>query len=263
METYGNITIHLNQDPRLLSIIEGIVSGSSFMGKDNSKNQDTFAKAKAGETESPQAGSDGRGKSSRFGSNSREEIESLKTVSEETTGLEKKQQEEIETTKNMRLEAAKNMIDNISAIGETYAQKSRAWFGIHKAASLAQATINTYEGITKAISAYPPPWNFAAAAVTAAAGFEQVSKIASTSFGSSGDRSAPQGGGRKFGPDKAAESGSASASSSSSDSKQTQQVSYIFNIGSKTIELSDNSKLARVIRESIIPLINETTSDMV
>jgi hypothetical protein len=59
-------------------------------------------------------------------------------------------------------------------------------FGQSKAFSIAQAIINTYEGFTKALAAYPPPWNYAAAAATLAAGLAQVQKIKSTTKSSSG-----------------------------------------------------------------------------
>jgi len=49
-----------------------------------------------------------------------------------------------------------------------------------KAISVAQAVINTYQGATKALSAYPPPFNFIAAAATVASGLMSVQKILST-----------------------------------------------------------------------------------
>jgi hypothetical protein len=59
-------------------------------------------------------------------------------------------------------------------------------FGQSKAFSIAQAIINTYEAFTKALAAYPPPWNYAAAAATLAAGLAQVAKIKSTTKNSAG-----------------------------------------------------------------------------
>jgi hypothetical protein len=68
-------------------------------------------------------------------------------------------------------------------------------FGQSKAFSIAQAIINTYEGFTKALAAYPPPFNYAAAAATLAAGLAQVQKIKSTTKSSSGGGGSSAGGG--------------------------------------------------------------------
>lgn len=56
---------------------------------------------------------------------------------------------------------------------------------VGKIASSIQAGINVSEGITKALGAAPPPFNFALAALTAAAGAIQIAKINSTQTGSS------------------------------------------------------------------------------
>lgn len=69
-------------------------------------------------------------------------------------------------------------------------------FSNSKAVAIASALINTFEAATKAYAAYPPPWNFAAAASVVAAGLAQVANIRSTSKsggggGSSGGGSAP------------------------------------------------------------------------
>ena len=65
---------------------------------------------------------------------------------------------------------AKGTLDGIKGI---FGEESAAG----KAAAIAQATINTYEGISAAIAAGPPPLNFALAAVTGAAGFQNIAKI--------------------------------------------------------------------------------------
>lgn len=49
-----------------------------------------------------------------------------------------------------------------------------------KAVSIAVALINTFESVTKALAAYPPPFSYIAAAAALAAGLAQVSKIKST-----------------------------------------------------------------------------------
>lgn len=64
------------------------------------------------------------------------------------------------------------------------ARHSRAMFELNKAASIANAIINTSQGVTKALAEYPPPLSFVMAAAQAAAGAAQVQAIASTKFGS-------------------------------------------------------------------------------
>lgn len=60
-------------------------------------------------------------------------------------------------------------------------------FGKAKAFAIAQAVINTYEAFTAALKGPPgPPWSYAIAASTLAAGFAQVANIKSTNPGSGG-----------------------------------------------------------------------------
>jgi len=62
--------------------------------------------------------------------------------------------------------------------------QAKQLFGEHtavgKAAAVAEAMINTYLGITKALSAYPPPYNAIMAGVTGAMGMLNVKKIMET-----------------------------------------------------------------------------------
>ena len=62
-------------------------------------------------------------------------------------------------------------------------EQSKKLFAINKAAGIANAIVNTAQGVTKALAAYPPPVSFAMAGVQLAAGLAQVSAIKSTSFG--------------------------------------------------------------------------------
>jgi hypothetical protein len=55
-------------------------------------------------------------------------------------------------------------------------------FAMQKAVQVAQAIMNTYTGATKAIASYPPPINFAMAALTVANGMAQVAQIKAQSF---------------------------------------------------------------------------------
>lgn len=69
--------------------------------------------------------------------------------------------------------------ETLSAIAGLSQSSNSALFAIGKAASLSLAGINVAEGVTKALSAFPPPFNFAAAAAVGAAGAVQIAKIAS------------------------------------------------------------------------------------
>lgn len=64
------------------------------------------------------------------------------------------------------------------------ATSNQTMFEINKAASIATAVINTYQGVTKAIAEYPPPLSYAMAAVQLASGMAQVNAIRSQTFGS-------------------------------------------------------------------------------
>lgn len=62
------------------------------------------------------------------------------------------------------------------------AKHNKKLFAMQKAVQVAQAIMNTYTGATKAIASYPPPINFAMAALTVANGMAQVAQIKAQSF---------------------------------------------------------------------------------
>ncbi len=74
--------------------------------------------------------------------------------------------------------------------------ESRKLFEINKIAGIANAIINTHEGISETLATYPWPLAGAMAALHAAAGFAEVSAIKSASFsGGGGGGGRPTGGG--------------------------------------------------------------------
>jgi len=76
------------------------------------------------------------------------------------------------------------------------AQTNKRMFNINKAAGMANAVINTYEGVSKSLSTYPWPLAGAMAALHLAAGLAQVNAIKSTTFGAtSATGSIPSGAG--------------------------------------------------------------------
>ena len=62
------------------------------------------------------------------------------------------------------------------------AKHNKKLFAMQKAVQVAQAIMNTYTGATKAMASYPPPINFAMAALTVANGMAQVAQIKAQSF---------------------------------------------------------------------------------
>jgi len=80
------------------------------------------------------------------------------------------------------LNAVASTLGSIGSAINSFGEKNLAAV---KAFSVAQALINTYEGITKALT-LPFPLNWAQAAAVGAAGFAQVASIINTSKGSSG-----------------------------------------------------------------------------
>ena len=127
-------------------------------------------------------------------------IEAQKEAGMETLTLENALQTEldavdekyakIEMQREEQMKQAKLAIASsaLGAIGQLFGQQSAAG----KAASIAQATINTYQAATNALAntPLPPPFPQIAAGVTIAAGLAQVKRIASTKipngFGGSG-----------------------------------------------------------------------------
>jgi hypothetical protein len=71
------------------------------------------------------------------------------------------------------------------------AQHSRAMFTINKIAGIANAIINTAQGVTEALKIPPPPLGWAMAAVTAGVGIAQIQAIKGTEFGGGGTGIAP------------------------------------------------------------------------
>lgn len=81
---------------------------------------------------------------------------------------------------------SKQVFGEMAALSAGLAGHSKTMFKINQVAGIANAVINTYQGATNALAAYPPPLSFAMAAAQVAAGFAQVSAIKSQSFGGGG-----------------------------------------------------------------------------
>lgn len=81
-------------------------------------------------------------------------------------------------------------VNNINALAGQVSTAMSAIFKDSKAAAIASALINTYQGISQAIATYPPPISTAMAGIQAAMGFAQVNAIRNTSDKSSAPSSA-------------------------------------------------------------------------
>ncbi len=96
--------------------------------------------------------------------------------------LDKEYQARLENIKNSKMSEEEKQ-EAIQALEAEYdmkrreAQRKAAEQG--KALAIAQAVINVAEGVTKALSALPPPFNIALAAITAALGAVQIALIKS------------------------------------------------------------------------------------
>src|SRR5262245_36394063 len=88
-------------------------------------------------------------------------------------------------TEALYVSGAKAIADNFTSAFNTLAQENKKYAAIAKAAAIAQATINTYEGATKAYATLGPFGPFAAAAIIAA-GLVLVAKMAGIGFAQGG-----------------------------------------------------------------------------
>ena len=84
--------------------------------------------------------------------------------------------------------------DGMDALLSATSSALTSIFQENKTAAIAAATIDTYLAINKALATLSPPYSYAVAAISAAKGFAQVSRIRSMSKGSSGGGAASSGG---------------------------------------------------------------------
>ena len=73
-------------------------------------------------------------------------------------------------------------IAQIETVTGAVTSQNKTLFRMQQAASIGKAIMNTYEGASKALTQYPPPWSYIAAAAVVAAGMAQVAQIRSQSF---------------------------------------------------------------------------------
>lgn len=144
------------------------------------------------------------------------------------------------------------VLGQMLALTQGVATHSKTMFKINKAAGIANAIINTYLGVTKALSAYPPPLSIAMAAVQMAAGMAQVKAIKSASFGSA--TSAPSVGGGQATPVTSADNGIPSLGQPAAEPQRETNV---------TVSIAPGLYGAEDLRDKVLPQIFEAFEDRV
>ena len=92
---------------------------------------------------------------------------------------------ESEETKRLAKEAAdrvKNKADTLSTISTLQSSNNKTLATIGKAAALTQIAIDGPQAVTKALAAFPPPFNFAAAAAVGTAVAAQAARVSGLAF---------------------------------------------------------------------------------
>lgn len=125
-----------------------------------------------------------------------EEFNALKADAEKKYGDEIKKIREKNMTDIERFTAmsykkqAQTIFAELSNISAGVSSNNKTLFELNKAAGVANAIVNAYEGISRTMAKYPYPINIGLAAAHAAAAFAQVQAISSQSF-NGGSRAAP------------------------------------------------------------------------
>lgn len=116
----------------------------------------------------------------------------LKAINEETYAARVANIDEQATLNRQKIEEAKNQallvgasdfFGNMASLSQSGNKKLAA---IGKAAAIVQATMDGYLAVQKALSAFPPPFNFAAAAAVGVATAANVANIAGIGFSNGG-----------------------------------------------------------------------------
>lgn len=141
-----------------------------------------------------------------------------------------------------------SMSNSASMFYQASGQKAKAWFAVHKAFSIAQGIINTYEGATKAL-AQGGFFGIAMAATVIAAGLAQVAMIASQQPSTSGG-----GGSRSAGGYSGGSSITPGRDQGTGNYNPGQSVTYNIIVQGNVV---DHDKFAR----ELVPSINRATAD--
>lgn len=150
----------------------------------------------------------------------------------------------------------KTLGNELTMMTAQVATQNRAMFEISRIGAIANAIVNTHEGVTKTLSAYPQPLAGILAAGHLAAGLAQVSAIRSASFGGGGG-----GGGGSLGggavPTFPANPVTALPEPSTLDTRSDRRTQQI------TLILPPDQGLVSTdwIRNTLIPQLNDAAED--
>lgn len=85
----------------------------------------------------------------------------------------------------------KFILSEATRLTQGVAQSNKTLFKVNKISAIANAIVNTAQGVTRSLAEYPAPINIAMAAITAAAGLAQIQAIRSTQFSGGGGGTTP------------------------------------------------------------------------
>jgi hypothetical protein len=91
-----------------------------------------------------------------------------------------------EYEKKLAKDRVQNQADTFSKIATLSDSNNKTLAGIGKAAAITQIAIDGPQAVTKALAAFPPPFNFVAAALVGTAVAEQAAKVAGVQFENGG-----------------------------------------------------------------------------
>lgn len=101
---------------------------------------------------------------------------------DKAAGLQKAMVQIAQQQQAMLLGTFEAFAAGFSQLFMAFGKQNKQMFQIGQAFAIAQALINTYLAVTKALSAYPPPFSYVAAAGALAAGLAQVVNIKAQKF---------------------------------------------------------------------------------
>lgn len=157
---------------------------------------------------------------------------------ERMADISRQQWEKENALRNQTLSYTASMFGSLSQLASNFGEKG---FIAAKAFGIAEAVINTAQGITKALATVPPPANFAAAAAVAAAGAAQIATIASARPNSARTPTV-SGGGGSYGTTGAA--GSGPAVQTPSNDNALPNTAYLQITGKGTMTMDEVRELA-------------------
>lgn len=150
---------------------------------------------------------------------------------------------------------AEGLSQALGLMTQAIGSETKTQFNIQKAFAIAQAIVNTYQGITKTLATYPWPIAGILAAAHGAFGFAQVARIASQQFNGGGSGGGGGGGGRAVAASSAGAVGSSAAASSGDQGGDRLPQNVIVNLR------GGQSRYTREEINQIITGINDALGD--